>query len=153
MGRRLLLVVLGACVLGTGLAGCESAAPATPVPAASLTCGSPDTGGDDGLLPDRDWTAVAWCPFSMVLTLPGRPSSAPSRTEVRTARGDLGPLLAALAEPNAPRSTNPCPAVFRSLGPFWLVDAEGQAYRPHVPKDPCGQPSRRVAAALGALTR
>jgi hypothetical protein len=66
-------------------------------------------------------------------------------------RGDLAPLVRALSQPDAARTHGICPDYRMLMPTFWLVDATGEAYQPHVPVNSCGQPSAAVVSALRAL--
>lgn len=153
-GWRADLVVAVAALLLAGCAEGGSGAPAqmpagqaVPVPVASLTCSAPS---EAGRLPDRTWIALVSCPARIVVILPGQPATSPSPATPVVSTGDLGPLLAALRQPDAtPASV--CTAELILLPRFWLVDQDAQAYEPAVPRGPCGEPSAAVASALHAL--
>ncbi|GAA5192211.1 hypothetical protein GCM10023322_51300 [Rugosimonospora acidiphila] len=120
------------------------------VPVSSLTCGtSPAITG--GPLPDQDWAEVASCPIGAPHLASGAPAPSASPRPVTITHGDLGPLVAGLRQPDAPRSTGVCPAYLIALPTFWLVDRDDEAYQPHIPKNPCGQPAEAVVAALRGL--
>lgn len=123
---------------------------AGPAPLSSLTCGTPAT-STAGPLPDRNWTEVAWCPVVPIRTGTDHvaPPGAPSPPTIT--HGDLGPLVAALRAPDAPRSTAPCPLYRVLLPAFWLVDGDDMAFGPRLPVGPCGQPSQAVTDAMRAL--
>jgi hypothetical protein len=133
---------------GTPGAGRTGAGGAAPVALDSLSCGGSSAGGS-GTLPERDWTAVASCPLPTVHAGTNQPVPTPGAPVVR--HGNLAPLVAALHQPDAPRSSGMCPDYRVLLPEFWLVDSAGEAYQPHVPVGPCGQPSDAVLAALRAL--
>lgn len=120
---------------------------AKPAPLSSLTCGAAST--VPGRLPDRDWTEAASCPVSAPRPGDGGPVNQPGVPVVK--RGDLAPLLRALNQPDAPRTHGICPDYRMLMPTFWLVDATGEAYQPHVPVNSCGQPSAAVVSALRAL--
>jgi hypothetical protein len=137
------------------LAGCAGSAAKNPikrdrVPAAvavrldSLDCAAPPSGAG-GLLPDRDWVALASCP-AVLYQAPTKPQ-APTVTH-----GDLRPLVTALNQPDPPRPKRAiCPADMVMLPGIWLVDGDGEAYAPHIPRDACGRPTRPVLSALRGL--
>jgi len=116
-----------------------------PVPLAMLTCdASPDA--PPGVLPQRTWTAVATCPAAGVPPTPDRPAPSPPAL----VHGDLAPLVAALHGTDAPPASV-CPDHVIVIPRFWLVDQDGQAYRPRIPVGPCGQPTDEVLAAMQTL--
>jgi hypothetical protein len=65
--------------------------------------------------------------------------------------GDLGPLVAALHQSDAPPATGACPLYRVLLPTFWLVDHDNEAYQPRIPVGPCGQPAQAVTSAMAAL--
>lgn len=99
---------------------------------------------------DFDPVAVYRCdPFASIEDTDGQWSA------VITERleGDLGPLLAALDEPDDPRWEGACAAVMVIAPELWLVDADSVAIRAALPVDGCSQPKvDPVNAALAALT-
>jgi hypothetical protein len=92
---------------------------------------------------------VASCPLPTVHAGTNQAVPTPGAPVVK--HGDLAPLVAALHQPDAPRSSGMCPNYRILLPEFWLVDSAGEAYQPHIPVGPCGQPSDAVMAALRAL--
>lgn len=54
--------------------------------------------------------------------------------------GDLGPVLAALAQPSDPHSTGPCPAIGYMLPELWIEGDDGTVIRVAIPTDGCGAP-------------
>lgn len=84
---------------------------------------------------------------------PGPVPDQPAATVVEAElRGDLGPLLAALARPSyRPAPDQPCPAIWQSQPVIFLVDAEGRAVRARWPTDACGFLLDGVTRPLDAL--
>jgi hypothetical protein len=131
-------------------AGADATSTSVAVPVASLDCAAQPQAAP-GQLPDRTWVAVALCPFTAGLVDPtgeANPSRTPERP--RLLHGDLGPLVTALRQPDAPPAAL-CTEELSALPPFWLVDRQQLAYRPQLPEGPCGRPSPAVAAALHRL--
>ncbi|TFV85383.1 hypothetical protein E4V99_10385 [Microbacterium sp. dk485] len=64
--------------------------------------------------------------------------------------GDLGPLLAALAEPDGARWFGACTAIGYAGPEFWLADAQSHYVRVAYPADGCGQPQPGAIAAVDA---
>lgn len=69
-----------------------------------------------------------------------------------TLAGDLGPLLAALAEPDEGTGSGPCTADMEIVSPLWLVDANGRAINAHYPRDRCAKTKPGVRDALAGLS-
>jgi hypothetical protein len=132
---------------GGGPGGGPASAAGVPVPLRSLTCAA-SPAAVPAALPSREWTAVAWCPVTVGRSQLEHPDPASPPT---VTRGDLGPLVAALRQSDAPRSTGPCPLYRVLLPTFWLVDGAGSAYQPRIPQGPCGQPAQAVTTAMAAL--
>ncbi|MCK2037059.1 hypothetical protein KZC51_13045 [Microbacterium sp. SSW1-49] len=66
--------------------------------------------------------------------------------------GDLGPVLAALAQPSDPHSLGPCPAIAYVVPELWLEGDDGTVIRVAIPTDGCGAPKPvGLEAALAAL--
>lgn len=75
--------------------------------------------------------------------LPAVPEPVPAPASVTVVeaelRGDLGPLLAALARPSRqPAPGEACPAMMQLRPEIYLVDADGRAVRAHWPTTGCG---------------
>jgi hypothetical protein len=68
-----------------------------------------------------------------------------------TLAGDLGPLLAALDQPDDGNWPGPCTADMEMVPPLWLVDATGRAIHPHYPVNGCGKTKPAVKDALAGL--
>ena len=89
-------------------------------------------------------------------TLPGEPAAPEATTPEPAPRrfeGDLAPLLAALAIPDAPLTDGPCPAIMVYPPDVRLVDARGRWIRTAIPRDQCHQPVREpIDEALARLT-
>lgn len=88
--------------------------------------------------------------------LPAVPEPVPTPASVTVVeaelRGDLGPLLAALARPShQPLPDQPCPAMWQSQPVIFLVDADGRAVRARWPSDACGFLLDGVTRPLDAL--
>jgi hypothetical protein len=67
--------------------------------------------------------------------------------------GDLGPVLAALAQPSDPHSNGPCPAIAYLVPELWIEGDEGTVIRAAIPTDGCGAPKPvGLDEALTALT-
>lgn len=54
--------------------------------------------------------------------------------------GDLGPVLAALAQPSDPHSNGPCPAIAYLVPELWIEGDDGTVIRAAIPSDGCGAP-------------
>lgn len=68
-----------------------------------------------------------------------------------TLAGDLGPLLAALDQPDDGDWPGPCTADMELVPPLWLIDATGRAIHVHYPVDGCGKTKPAVREALAGL--
>lgn len=156
--RRARMLLAGA-LLATMLSGCAGIpgfpAPrpdATPVAEITCTEAFSDTGAATGTtagaVPDGfDPVALYRCdPYATDEDEAGTWSG--SRLE--RFDGDLGPLLAALAEPDGARWSGVCPAIGYAGPEFWLADAEGRYIRVAYPADGCGQPQPGAIVAVDA---
>lgn len=147
---------------------------AVPVAIGLLICGC--TG--PGPVPPAEIATTVTC--TNPIQVPGAPSAAPTPTEGRVPggfrpvaaircpiwpilegdrppaperlEGDLGPLLAALAEPDDPPRPGPCPAIGQLVPELWLVDSRDRGIRVHYPRDGCGLVKPAVGKALAKLT-
>lgn len=109
-------------------------------PVAEVAC--PETYEDDyaeaGLVP-AGFTAVAVLrcdPFASHEDSSGTWSGA----LLERREGDLGPVLAALAQPSDPHSIGPCPAIAYIVPELWIEAADGTVIRVAIPTDGCGAP-------------
>jgi hypothetical protein len=75
-----------------------------------------------------------------------------SGATAETLAGDLGPLLAALNQPDDGRWSGPCTADMELVPPLWLVDAAGRAIHVHYPVTGCGKTKPATREALAGLT-
>ncbi|MGO4692188.1 hypothetical protein [Glaciibacter sp. 2TAF33] len=75
-----------------------------------------------------------------------------SGTTADTLTGDLGPLLAALDQPDDAAWLGPCTADMELVPPLWLVDATGRAIHVHYPVTGCGKTKPAAREALAGLT-
>jgi hypothetical protein len=136
----------GAVVAGLLVAsGLAVGSGTTPAPS-RYDCGKPAVAAP-GPIPDRAWTAVVTCRYRARVVGTTVVESAFFTVE---RRGDLGPLLAALRQPDAPPAAV-CTKESVILFPIWLVDRDGWAYVPRIPTGPCGRTATAVTAALDAL--
>jgi len=125
---------------------------AEPQPTQVLPSLDPSVVGRAGPDPDAGSPLVAGAPVPS--DPPGAPApDRPAATVVEAElRGDLGPLLAALARPShQPLPDQPCPAMWQSQPVIFLVDADGRAVRARWPADACGFLLDGVTRPLDAL--
>lgn len=130
-------MLLSGCGLVPGI-GPDPRIEASPV--AEVVC--PETYEDDyaeaGLVP-AGFTAVAVLrcdPFASQEDASGTWSGA----LLERRQGDLGPVLAALAQPSDPHSSGPCPAIAYMVPELWIEGADGTVIRVAIPTDGCGAP-------------
>jgi hypothetical protein len=157
MDTRLSVVLRATAVVAVALmlAGCGSrggtrgpdAEPAAAVDCAQVDADAPAAGRVPS---DFEPVAVYRCDqFGTVEDAEGRWSA----ITAERLEGDLGPLLAALDEPDDANWPGPCAAIMMIAPELWLVDLDGVAIRVAFPSDGCGQPKvAPVDAALAALT-
>ncbi|QEW04049.1 hypothetical protein [Microbacterium lushaniae] len=154
--RRARMLLAGA-VLATALSGCAGVpgfpAPrpdATPVAEIACTEAFPGAGSTvaSGAVPDGfEPVALYRCdPYAADEDDAGTWSGA----RLERFDGDLGPLLAALAEPDGAQWLGACTAIGFAGPELWLADAQGHYIRVAYPADGCGQPTPGAVAAVNA---
>lgn len=132
---------------GPGMGGTPSVAPSTGASAAcptNLNIGQPN-GPQSRTLPAQ--VSVSWVLRCTIVSKTGT-----ARTLV-TERSNSDPtdLIKALRTPSGLRPKGVCPMYRVSVPYFALVQTNGQALLPQVPKTNCGLPQPAVLAALNAM--